>query len=511
MTRPWLLIIASGITIGALFGLAGALVFALVATLSVALAGQRVQVLGCVVLVAALCGAVRGGSSAERVVGPEVLSSSRAEGVVASQPQSGPSGPRAVIEVDRVTIGNGDWIDAAGRVLVFFRETVPTGIGHGDRIRVVWAVTAVEDFDPDFRRFVASGDAGASAWSFDTTVLEHGATSTNILIRVRDTVTARLESAIAGDAGALIAGFVTGDDSGLSDGAREAFERTNTSHVTAVSGSNVAVLLSMLLVLAPTRRMQRSLPMLLGAVVLIWSYVILVGMGPGALRAGIFATFMLPAARLGRRADPLTALMTASAIMVLIRPSYSHSVGFWLSMAASAAMVTTLSLSRPGSTLSVMRRAVVALVAAQVATLPITFWVFDGWSPGSVVANLIIGPLVSFVFPFAFVTALLVTVLPWAGPVVGWIPGLGADAIIAVVKSVAGAMPILRAGTLGSGGLGLIVAFAVAILGLLSVDVRRWVMRVEFRREHWVPFTPPMLLGASVGVWLVMIALAVWR
>lgn len=509
MNRPWLLIAASGITVGALFGWAGAIMFGIAAALSVALTGQRWIVITLVALAAALLGAARVAITPEPTISPVVLESTHAEGRVVGQPQSGPSGPRAVLEIEQVRAGDDGWQSAEGRVLVFLRDTAPTGVASGDRLRLVWSITAIDDYDPGFRRFVASSRAAAGAWSFNTTVLERGNSPASLPSRLRATVTSRIESAVDGDAGALVAGFVTGDDSGLSDATRDAFDLTNTSHVTAVSGSNVAVLLSVWLAMVPSRRLQRSVPALLGAIVLIWLYVLLVGMVPGAVRAGLFASIMLPAARLGRRADPLTALMTASALMLVLAPALAVNVGFWLSLAASGAMVTALSFSSRDSGTSILRNGVIALVAAQVATLPITFWMFDGWSPGSLVANLIIGPLVTLAFPFAFVTAVLVLIVPWVGDVVGWLPELGAGLIISLVESLAGEFPMIRSAAGSPVAIGLFALMCLLVVGSISVDVRRWLLRVARCHDRVTTYAPAALLGGALGVWLA-VALVSW-
>ena len=365
-------------------------------------------------------------------------------------------------------------------------------------------------FDPDFRRFILSENAGGLAHSFDTTILSRGQTSTNALVRLRKLVTDRIEGAIDGDGGALLAGFVTGDDSGLSDEARNAFELTNTSHITAVSGSNVAILISMWFVILPTRRMQRLFVTQALLLALIWSYVVLVGLGPGAIRAGLFATLMLPAARFGRKADPMTSLMLASAVMLVLMPGWALNVGFWLSMAASAAMATSLSLSRQ-SPRGFVSQALVALTAAQVATVPITFWIFDGWSPASLIANLMIGPLVAMLFPVAFVVAGVVTLLPWMGEILGWLPKLGANVIISIVESLAGEFPMLRSGSMTARSVMLIAALSAVLLAGISTDPRRWVTRIGFRHREHAPYLSPLLLGLSIGVWIVSLVFATMR
>ncbi len=316
------MIASVGVTVGALGGLAAALAY-MTAVAAVNVLTKRLWLLPTLVaLVAGLSGFMRVEFISVPAVGPAVLVSERAEGKVVSQPQSGPSGPRAVVDVHRVASGDDEWRDADGRVLVFFGQSASNGLGRGDHVRLRWEVTSLEAQDAGFRNFIRSSGASADAWAFHTMVLKRDDALANVLVRLRDTTTDRLETGIGGDSGALLAGFVTGDDSGLSDTTREVFERTTMSHITAVSGSNVAVLITLWFAVIRRRSFQRAMWAQVLLVAGIWSYVVLVGLNPGAVRAGLFACIMLPAARLGRRADPLTALMLASAAVLLVRPEF---------------------------------------------------------------------------------------------------------------------------------------------------------------------------------------------
>src|SRR5690606_4248683 len=150
MDRPWMLIAGAGVTAGALFGLEGVIAMGVLAPLVAALVGQRWFAVGVVAVVAALAGFVRVSLGPDITVDDVVVRSTRGEGVVASIPQIGPSGPRAVVEIDRVQLSEGDWVEGSGKVLVFFRDSEPHGVGRGDRVQLVWSVTDAADFDPGF-------------------------------------------------------------------------------------------------------------------------------------------------------------------------------------------------------------------------------------------------------------------------------------------------------------------------------------------------------------------------
>jgi ComEC/Rec2-related protein len=267
---------------------------------------------------------------------------------------------------------DGEWQDSFGVLLVFFRDTAQGGINRDDTVQVRGSVEPLVNLDPDFRRFVQSEGASGVAWAFTTSVQKRGGDESGIFAGFGTLVTERMLAAVPGDAGALLSGFVTGDDSGLSDTAREAFDRTNTSHITAVSGANIAILIAMWTALAPSGRIRRHLAFQVALLAIIWGYVAMVGFGPAALRAAVFATLMIPASRFGRKPDAMTSLMLASAFLLLLIPGMANSVGFWLSMAASAALVTVAPIRNLDQMLG-FRWVLFSLVSAQFATLPITF------------------------------------------------------------------------------------------------------------------------------------------
>src|SRR5665811_611595 len=494
------LMLAVGVTAGCMFGLPAVVLLPMVTFAVVVLAGQRPLVLVTVALVGGLVGHARVVLDDIRPLQANVASATQIEGTVDSVPRVGPSGERATIEVTHVrTEEGGEWEESGGRLLVFFRDTVESGVMRGDQVLIRGSVQDSANLDPDFRRFVRSEGASGVAWVYAATVSGRGDQPFAAVIRLRGAITRRILDAVPADAGALIAGFVTGDDSHLSQDARIDFELTNTSHITAVSGGNVAILLAMWGLLIPEGRFRRYLVVQVALVFLIWGYVGLVGFGPAALRAGLFATLLIPATRFGRKADPMTSLFLASAILLLINPALADSVGFWLSMSASAALVTVVPVGGIDRALNI-QRILMGLIAAQLATLPISFWIFDPWSPASFVANLIIGPLVSILMPVAFVFAALLLVTPLFGSLLGWIPGMGAEIILASVRSMSDDFPNMRSGPITNMGVVLISLFCAVVIAVFSVDFRRWIHRIEFAHRNGSGRVATSLIGVAAGV-----------
>lgn len=143
------------------------------------------------------------------------------------------------------------------------------------------------------------------------------------------------------DHAALLSGLVLGNDAALSDSAVAAFRRSGLSHLTAVSGQNVALLLA---VLAPfIASLGRTLRWVLTVAVVAW-FVVLTRFEPSVLRASAMAVLGASAAVLGRDRRPLRLLALAGVALLAIDPFLVRSVSFWLSISATTGLV----LAAPG-------------------------------------------------------------------------------------------------------------------------------------------------------------------
>lgn len=500
------LALAIGVTCGALFGLPALFLYPASTFVISALSRERTVWIVMVAALGAAIGFGRVATADPQPVDDMLAAAVQVEGVVESVPQMGPSGLRASVDVTRIRVdADREWQDSFGTVLVFFRNTVQAGINRDDSVQFRGSVEPLVNLDPDFRRFVQSEGASGVAWAFTTSIQERGSDRLGLFAGLGSLITERMLAAVPGDAGALLSGFVTGDDSGLSDTAREAFDRTNTSHITAVSGANIAILIAMWTALAPSGRIRRKLAFQIALLAIIWGYVAMVGFGPAALRAALFATLLIPASRFGRKPDAMTSLMLASAFLLLLVPEMAHSVGFWLSMAASAALVTVAPIRSLDEAMR-FRWILSSLISAQFATLPITFWIFGQWSLSSFIGNLFIGPMVSAVFPLAFVCAVLFGIFPWSGAAIGWIPGMGAELILATVESLGSNFSMMRSGPLSATGVILIAIVSGTVIACLSVDVHRWVRRIEYANRGRSGLIPAGVVGAGLGIAVGLVA-----
>lgn len=191
---------------------------------------------------------------------------------------------------------------------------------------------------------------------------------------------------------ALLGGFLLGDTSHLTETDGEAMRRAGLSHFVAVSGSNVALFLGALFLIAGPLGWSSRRRALLGIAGLVF-FTILIGPDPSVLRAAVMAGLVLLARPFGLRPDVWTLIAVGAGLLLVAVPELAFSLGFQLSVAATVGVVAGtgwFTRLRP----EWLRVSLGASCGAQLAVAPILLMSFGSvplWSPA---ANLAAGPLV---------------------------------------------------------------------------------------------------------------------
>ena len=155
-----------------------------------------------------------------------------------------------------------------------------------------------------------------------------------LLTRFSHRVSLRLGELIPADAAGLPRAMLTGDRSGLSDEARSDLTMAGASHILAVSGLHVSMLMAILWLLAG----RGLLSTLLGLPLLV-IYALMTGASPSVLRAAIMLLPLLLAPPLREESDTPTSLSLAAAVLLLDNPWAIANLSFQLSFAAVAGLL----------------------------------------------------------------------------------------------------------------------------------------------------------------------------
>jgi competence protein ComEC len=319
-------------------------------------------------------------------------------------PQPYPSSTRVIVEVEgeRFEIWSrgraqqqrirswrgGEWVEVSGERVALDAERAQ---------RVAWQ-HVVGEFDLDWASDVAAGGPVARASN-----------------RVRGTIE-RAADVLPEPDGALYRGLVIGDDRDQPRDMVERFRASGLSHLTAVSGQNVAFVLA---ACGPLLVRMRPVPRWASTVAVIAWFVVLTRVEPSILRAGVMAGLSATAYAMGRERRPVRILALAVIVLVPVDPLLAWSIGFWLSVGATAGVCTVGPwLAHRLSMFGPLALPLGITLGAQLGVVVPSVWVFGRLPLVSVVANLLAVPVAGFVMLYGLPAGLVAGSIPAVAPVV---------------------------------------------------------------------------------------------
>lgn len=242
-------------------------------------------------------------------------------------------------------------------------------------------------------------------------------------------------ASLGDDERAIALGVAVGDDRALSDDTREEFRDAGLSHLTAVSGQNVAFVMAMV---APMLRRRGRWARLAVVIAVLGWFGTITRWEPSVLRAIATATFALVLSPDPDAAPRLSLLGLVVSSLLLIDPMLAWSVGFQLSVGATIGIVVMAERisERLGGPLA-LRRAAGVTLAAQLGVLPVQAAVFGPPSLAAVPANLLAGPVAGVLMTSVVAGGGLMALLPALEPVAVLPARLGAWWLLAVADVAA--------------------------------------------------------------------------
>jgi competence protein ComEC len=269
---------------------------------------------------------------------------------------------------------------------------------------------------------------------------------------------------LAPDAGGLLPALVVGDTSRLPADLTADLRAAGLTHLTAVSGANVAIVGAFVAVAAAYLGAGRSVrTVVTGAAVA--GFVVLARPEPSVLRAAVMGAVGLVGAVVARAGSGVPALSAATIALLVLDPWLARSFGFVLSVVATAGLLLLVPvwlhrwhLPRPVAV------ALAVPLAAQAATAPVVVLLQPQISLVGVPANVLAAPAVAPATVAGVVAAGLSPLWPAGAHVVAMAGGIATSWIAAVAHTAAdvpgGAVPWLP----GRAGAALLALLTAAVI-----------------------------------------------
>ncbi len=397
---------------------------------------------------------------------------------------------------------------------------------YGDTLGVSGNVERPEPIgDFDYAAWLESQGIAGVMWARQAELVSTGGGSpwNAALHLVRTSLASAIQRSIPEPQAGLAQALLLGIRSELPRPVKESFRAAGMSHLLAISGLHVGVVMALTLAAASALAGQNNPWAVLTAGLVVWTYAILSGLDPPVVRAAIMGSLYLAQGLLGRGIRGLTALLLAAAVMILMDPHLLGSLSFQLSFTAMAGVifglplisVLTAALSGLSSGswaarwaqygLSLLVASVVISTTTTLATLPLVAWHFGEIPLMSVPATILAMPAMSA----ALVGAALTSIVGLLASPLAVIAGTLAWAPLSWLIWVAETMPPLL---LPAPWLTAEMAVAwLSATGLLAVlvssrRVRRAVAGMR-RRPRWRPRGAAGLAAGGIPVVVIVLLL----
>ena len=321
----------------------------------------------------------------------------------------------------------------------------------------------------------------------------------------------------------LLNGILLGVETGIPEQLYESFNLTGTSHIIVISGSNIALIAGILLLLGQRVIGKRYAPPLAMAGIVVYTF--LVGADAAVSRAAVMGIIWMLAVWSGRPGLALNSLFASGLVLTVINPLILWDVGFQLSFLATLGLILLvpplertffnllsrwLNGDRVGLAMALLSEMVIVTLAAQIITGPLILYHFGRLSLISLLTNLLILPVqppIMIVGGLATLAGMLWLPL---GQVIGWLVWLPLAWSVWIVELTA-RLPY------ASLELGDFPAWLMVLL-YLAIAAGTWSAQQPQEKQQALPhFHLPEIGSLSTRLWLggagvvvLLIWLAVW-
>lgn len=331
-------------------------------------------------------------------------------GVVISDPEI--SGDQQRFTFDAETIVNEDAITKIhDRILVSLPQY--PAVEYGDKILLTAQLDVPERFATEYGRmfaydnFLRSQKIGYTMFAHNYEFIDDGERSLLIakLFQWKHGLFSSLARYVHAPYESIARAMVFGDKSGIPDDMQTAFQKTGLIHIMVLSGYNITIIAVALL--AVTRPLGKRFGIIISACAIIL-FLLMTGLTPTSLRAGIMGTIGLLALATYRRSNTLRALVLAAAIMAIANPFVVfESVSFQLSFMATLGLIVLsplFSFTWITQTFG-LREIIASTIATQLAVLPLLTSSIGMVSVIGIIMNLFVVPIVPIIMAGSIVVA----------------------------------------------------------------------------------------------------------
>lgn len=373
-------------------------------------------------------------------------------GVIVKEPDVHDRHANLRVAVEQISFGDGTTYPVEGMVLV--RANRFPEVPYGARVGVNGRLeTPPEGEEFSYKAYLARQGVHSFVSQGRVRILAEGQGSPllHAILALKGQTQEVINRLIPEPEAALLSGILLGNDNGIPPDLAQDFRDTGMTHIIAISGFNIAILIAIMVSLADPFLARRTAVLVAVAGIII--YTILVGAEASVVRAAVMGSLFLFTSRwLGRPNFPYASLFFAGLVMTLFNPMTLWDVGFQLSFTATLGLMLYADpftqwtqrrlarvLERPltNQVMGVLSEAVLLTLAAQILTLPLMIGYFRQLSLISLLANAVILPFQPGVMLWGGAAALVGLLWLPLGQPLAWVAWLFLTLTVRLVRAFA--------------------------------------------------------------------------
>jgi len=258
------------------------------------------------------------------------------------------------------------------------------------------------------------------------------------ILDFKKNVETKINRTVAEPQAGLVAGILIGSRQGLPDYLKQQFNISGITHIIAISGYNITIIVVLIMNLGKALYVNRK-KMIWGIMVGLIFFVILTGMSPSVVRAGIMGMIVVFAKQIGRKGNIRNILVFSAVLMTLVNPKILiWDAGFQLSFISTIGLIylTTkleMFLKWLPESLSI-RENLASTMSAIIMTLPLILFQFHRLSIVAPIVNLVVLPVIPIAMLVGFLQFVFASINIFLGQVVGWFSWLLLGYVIKIVE-----------------------------------------------------------------------------
>lgn len=257
------------------------------------------------------------------------------------------------------------------------------------------------------------------------------------VLKFKKTMELKINKTISEPQASLTAGILIGSRQGISKDLLEKFNITGITHIIAISGFNITIVVVLLMNLSRHLYINRKKMIWIIGICLVL-FVFLTGASASVVRAAIMGMIVIFANHIGRLTKVSNLLMLSAVAMVLINPKILiWDAGFQLSFFATIGLVYLAPILekcfRWLPEKFAIRENTTSTLASIIFTLPMILFSFHRLSLVAPFVNLLVLPVIPLAMLLGFLQVVGVYVFPVLGEVIGWFTWLSLSYVIMVV------------------------------------------------------------------------------